>query len=124
MITIDRNKNRKQKQEKETESSTDTTDCDNIRIIVTDKTAHTPELGTTCVQLEETQLSLSKEDNPRPGINNFLRVKSTLTVQPRPKATYMRKSTMIPGSPDMNMSPGWLNNRLEQFGGIGSMIGH
>ena len=24
----------------------------------------------------------------------------------------------------MNMSPGWLNNRLEQFGGIGSMIGH
>ena len=41
----------------ETESSTDSTECDNIRIIVTDNTAHTPELGTTCVQLEETQLS-------------------------------------------------------------------
>ena len=31
---------------------------------------------------------------------------------------------MIPGSPDVNMSPGWLNDRLEQFSGIGSMIGH
>ena len=31
---------------------------------------------------------------------------------------------MIPGSPDMNMSPGWVGNRLEQFGGIGSLIGH
>ena len=51
-------------------------------------------------------------------------VKSTLTVQPKPKATDMRKSAMIPGSPDVNMSPGWLNNRLEQFSGIGSMIGN
>jgi hypothetical protein len=73
----------------ETESSTDSTECDIIRIIVTDKTAHTPEIGTTCVQLEETQLSLYKEDNLRAGINNFLRVKSTLTLKLRPKATYI-----------------------------------
>ena len=90
----------------ETESSTDSTDCDNIRITITDKTAHTPELETTGVQSEETQLSLSEKDNPRAGINNFMRVNSTLTVQPRPKATELRKSAMIPGSPDMNMSPG------------------
>ena len=31
---------------------------------------------------------------------------------------------MIPGRTDINMSPGWLNHRLEQFSGIGSMIGH
>jgi hypothetical protein len=90
-----------------TESSTDRTECDNIKIIVTDKTVHTPELGTTCVQLKETHISLSKEDNPRAGINNFLRVETTLTVQPRQKTTDMRKSTMFPGSPDLNMSPGW-----------------
>ena len=95
----------------ESETSPSSTDCEIIRINITDKTAHTPELGTS-IQSEETQLSLSEKDNPRSGINDFLMVKSTLTVQPRPKATYMRKSAMIPGSLDMNMSTGWLNDQL------------
>ena len=48
---------------------------------------------------------------------------STTVVQARLKATDMRKHAMIPGSPDMTMSPAWINNRLEHFQGIGKMIG-
>ena len=55
----------------ESETSPSSTDCEIIRINITDKTAHNPELGTSSIQSEETQLSLSEKDNPRAGINNF-----------------------------------------------------
>ena len=55
----------------ESETSPSSTDCEIIRITITDKPAHTPELGTSSIQSEETQLSLSEKDNTRAGINNF-----------------------------------------------------
>ena len=35
---------------KESESSLCNTDCDSIRITITDKTAHKPEMGTTSIR--------------------------------------------------------------------------
>ena len=49
------------------------------------------------------------------GINNLLRVSS---------ATIVQQPVMISGSPDMTMSPAWVNNKLEHFKGIDKMIGH
>ena len=83
---------------------------------------HIPVLGPKTVHAETTEVS--EKENPRAGIKNLLRERSTLTVQPRPKATDMKKPAMIARSPAMIMSPVWVNHKLERFNGIGRMIWH
>ena len=62
-------------------------------------------------------------DNLQAGYNIFQRL---FMDRQKPVLKYadIRKAGMVPGSPEISMSPGWTDGRREEFGDIGRMMEH
>jgi hypothetical protein len=101
-------------------------DLKNIQIMISDRTAHTPELGPSALQTEQEEPVIDTDlgsNNLQAGFNNSQRL---IVDRQKPVLEYadIRKAGMVPGSPDMSMSPGWIDGRREEFGNIGRMMEH
>ena len=68
-----------------------------MEINITDEAVHTPVIGPNTVHIKKT--TTSEEENPRAGIKNLVRVKSTLTVQDETKSYRHEKTGNDPQEP-------------------------
>ena len=83
-------------------------DLNNIQIMINDRTAHTSELGPSAVHTEQEEPVIDTDlgsDNLQAGYNIFQRL---FMDRQKPVLKYadIRKAGMVPGSPDISMSPG------------------